>query len=205
MKTILSTTLKFLIIICCLTSCISFGELENTDFRRQSFLDTRLGFATEDEPDRSSFCIGADYNYRISEYALGGPLYLGLGAAYHTSKFSSGSFDDTESYVGVGPVIENTSILSEKFAITQAAGYYLGWGKRDFGSSEEDLSINQLHFDVGFRYQFNESLGLNFNVPVFQNVKRTYEDDLGNETELKNTSFNFFKNRSPTIGLSFTF
>ncbi len=150
----------------------------------------------------SSFCAGAELMYNFLENE-NGALYGGLFANYHSS--SSDFLDESLFRGGVRARYFDHVIASQRLQAIYGVDASVLSGKREFSTSEDDVSGTALSAVVGLNWDFPQNnFSVGFEAPVFNYWNQTFEFD-GGETDVSTTSFGINKNNIVMAYLRFGF
>lgn len=154
-----------------------------------------FGWNDNDGDSETSFCLGAEYLYRITgdRQNPNGAGYIGAFANYHNA--SGDSFD--ENYLRAGlkySYFDRLTALNEVQLIYGANAYY-ETGKRDFSGFEDDISGYGATLYTGLNVRLCDRASLGVEVPVVSYLSRTFESG-GSEFEQDNIWLGINKDNS---------
>jgi hypothetical protein len=152
----------------------------------KSFLEASGGFglnSTEGESE-TSFCVGAGYNYRISDDNYNGASYVGAFANHQISSATEYKFNKTQiglQYNYFDRVTKNGEL---DFTYGIKVNYETG-DVENYGFTE-DFTGYGASLIVGANFNINDNISVGATIPFLSHSQRTYKYD-GGEIQTDNT------------------
>jgi hypothetical protein len=152
----------------------------------QSFLDVAggLGFDSTEDDSEFSYCLGAGYNYRISQDNFNNASYIRAFGTYTSTSADERKFNVTR--VGAGYTLFDRASSNGKLDLTYGVDFNYGFGKFENFGFEEDYSEIAAALKVGVNYELSPKVHVGFTLPVASWAQQTYESQ-GFEFEQQHT------------------
>ena len=139
-----------------------------------------VGWGDVEGNSETSFCVGAEYLYKINgaDQNPKGAGYLSAFANYHT--LSAENFDESTLRAGVGYTHFNRLTAFNEVQLTYGAKGFYETGSQDFSGFEDDITGFGIYLFTGINIRLCDRASLGFEIPVVSYLSRTFESD-GNE------------------------
>ncbi|WP_152604804.1 hypothetical protein [Psychroserpens jangbogonensis] len=143
-----------------------------------------FGLNSSEGESETSFCLGGEYNYRISEDNYNGASYVGAAVSHHISNADEYKFNRTSfglQYTYFDRITKNAEL---DLTYGLKANYEIG-NLENFGF-EEDFNGYGASLIFGANFNVNDKIAVGVTVPFLSYSQRTYEYE-DNEREISNT------------------
>ena len=154
----------------------------------QQTIGVSAGVGFENDFEETSFCLGADYNYRLTQdETKRNAFYLGTYGYIDTSSFNDNKWNAFS--LGVKPHLQIPITPLREGQLTFGVKASYDFGTEEFGDFKE--TFNGFHAGVysGFDIRVNKKLTLGIEFPIFSHVNYTFEPEDGGENfDISNSS-----------------
>ena len=164
----------------------------NYTYYPQNLAGVSAGFglnSTEGESE-TSFCIGGEYGYRLSQ-----DNYNRAGYANIFANYSSQSSDQTDQNLisaGLGYTLFDRITANAEVDLTYGVKAFYETGSYESFGFKEDITGYGANLSIGANYNVNDKFAVGVNVPFLSYSQRTYEYN-GGEVDVSNTWFGLNK------------
>ena len=160
-----------------------------------------VGFSQDFE--ETSYCVGAEYLYNITDLGES-DLFIGGNVAFGETSF----MDFSSTLFSVGPTAQLFTPISHS-GDTQTtngiSGSYL-FGTNDYNGIKDDVSGFELSLNSGINVQLSKKVSLSLIIPIVTHQSLTYESQEGNSSyKTDDTTILINKNNPVKIGFRFRF
>lgn len=165
----------------------------NQNFYPQNFLEFSggLGLNSVEDQSETSYCIGAGYNYRISEDNYNRASYIKGFATQHWQ--DSDNLKSSITRVGAGYTLFDRIDKLGQLDLTYGVDINYGFGTFENFNVDEDYTELAASLKIGANYQVTDKFSVGITAPVFSWTKQTFEAN-GFEFEQENTWVGLNKN-----------
>jgi hypothetical protein len=143
-----------------------------------------FGLNSSDDQTETSFCIGGEYNYRISDDNYNGASYVGAFASHLISNGDNSKFNRTQ--VGLQYNYFDRITKNAELDLTYGLRAHYETGDFENFGFTEDFTGYGASLTVGANYNINDNFAIGVTVPFLSHTERTYKYD-GGEIDVSNT------------------
>lgn len=139
--------------------------------------------STEGESE-TSFCVGGEYNYRISEDNYNGASYVGAFANHNISNADEYKFNRTQ--VGLQYTYFDRLTQNAEVDLTYGLKAHYELGSIENFGFEEDVTGFGAALTIGANYNISDKFAIGVTIPFLSYSQRTFEFE-GGEVDISNT------------------
>nr|WP_321233911.1 hypothetical protein [uncultured Psychroserpens sp.] len=152
----------------------------------QDFIEVSggLGLDSTEGDSETSFCIGAGYNYRISEDNFNNATFVRGFATHHSQSADERKFNVTR--VGAGITYFDRASRNGKLDLTYGLNGSYGFGTSENFGSKDDLTEYRFELDLGINYEISKGLDIGATITTASWAEQTFESG-GNEFTQQHT------------------
>lgn len=147
----------------------------NQNFYPQNFLEFSggLGLDSTEDDNETSYCIGAGYNYRISEDNYNRASYLRGFATQHWK--NSDNIESSITRVGAGYTLFDRIDKLGQLDLTYGLDVSYGFGTFENFNVDEDYTELAASFKIGANYQVTDRFAVGITAPVFSWAQQKFK------------------------------
>ena len=159
---------------------------DNINFYPRNLAGVSAGFGLNSVEGESetSFCIGGEYSYRLSQDNYNRASYVNLFANYGSQ--SSDQIDQNTLSAGVGYTLFDRITSNAEVDLTYGVKAFYETGSYESFGFEEDITGYGAQLLIGANYNVNDNFAVGVTVPFLSYSQRTFEYD-GGEVDVSNT------------------